>query len=302
MAALERIHAPSQAEFDAAVERRAPFVITGVVDRWRAMSWTKESLKDAVRGRMLVPEVHPEGDYFDTWNRYGFPLAREVEGARLLDLIDAPEGRERFYLSGGLAGLAPSLADDVAIPDFAIRHDGRTNRVGKTMFYGRDTASPLHFHPVTHVTLAQLVGTKTVRLYRPGITDAFYCRSVFETFNHHSKIDFNDLAKYPKFAGVAPDHEHELRPGELLYFPVQWWHVVFSHGLSVAVHLSWLADRRFWHFPSPGRRTAIAKSSLFHGAVRPASYVLTLLAHGRLVDDLSLMLRRSRRAKRAASA
>src|SRR5437868_4682273 len=83
---------PTQMEFDAHVDRKLPFLVTGVADRWPAIErWTSTYLKTVLRDQILVPQVHPGGDYFDTWTRHGWPVAEEVEGSRLVDLIEQPE-------------------------------------------------------------------------------------------------------------------------------------------------------------------------------------------------------------------
>jgi ribosomal protein L16 Arg81 hydroxylase len=70
-----------------------------------------------------------------------------------------------------------------------------------------------------------------VKLIPPKYSDKVYHREGF-----HSEVDFEsvDYNLYPKLAGVRII-EAEIRPGELLFIPVAWWHHVKALDISITV-------------------------------------------------------------------
>ena len=74
----------------------------------------------------------------------------------------------------------PELADDIAVPDYCLL--GRDDELQVNAWFGpAGTVSPLHHDP-THNLLAQAVGSKYIRLYRPDqVGLRFFQRTLLRT-------------------------------------------------------------------------------------------------------------------------
>ena len=98
--------------------------------------------------------------------------------------------------------------------------------------------TPLHHDPHYNL-LAQVVGTKYVRLYHPRHTESLYPYTTGLTQNS-SQIDIDDpdLSAHPAFARVTAE-ECVLYPGQMLFIPPGWWHYVKALSVSFSVSFWW---------------------------------------------------------------
>ena len=109
----------------------------------------------------------------------------------------------------------------------------------------RGTASPLHFDRV-HNLLAQVVGSKYVRLYAPSHSERLYPHPDGPHMNSSQVVDPEDYdhARFPRFAGT-PYVDLVLGAGEMLYIPPRWWHFVESRETSFSVSFWWGREYAF---------------------------------------------------------
>ena len=111
------------------------------------------------------------------------------------------------------------------------------HRVTK-VFAGRDTRSGLHFHPDTEAFLCQVVGRKRVLLFPPEDWSRVYPIDFYSQYVSFSKVVFPrdgawpDPQTLPRLAGSHP-MECVVEPGDVLFIPIHWWHVVWSHGAAI---------------------------------------------------------------------
>jgi hypothetical protein len=113
-----------------------------------------------------------------------------------------------------------------------------------------NTTSSLHFDTHDNLML-QLDGTKELFLWHPN--QSAYMYSDFHTKFGLSPINTDrvDLERFPEF---AKSHAHRalLRPGDALYIPDGWWHVVHSYpgrNLAVAIEFQPLDGDVERHWP-----------------------------------------------------
>ena len=97
-----------------------------------------------------------------------------------------------------------------------------------------NTTSSLHFDTHDVINL-QMYGTKEWFLYEPKIAHHTY-------MDHHTRYGLSpintdrvDLRRFPRFGEVVPKRV-EMNPGDILFVPAMWWHVVSTyHGKNIGV-------------------------------------------------------------------
>jgi hypothetical protein len=138
------------------------------------------------------------------------------------------------------------------------------------MFVGFDSLSGAHYHTGTQALFAGVAGEKTVVFYPPKDSPYLYPHKWYLESYHYSRVNFDqDLSQYPKLKKTHPV-ECTLRPGELLFIPIHWWHLVRGHGFTVNLTLFWRAERRHHHYPTPGLRTDFCRvAKQFFGRFNP---------------------------------
>ena len=103
------------------------------------------------------------------------------------------------------------------------------------------TLSPLHFDRY-HNLLAQVVGSKYIRLYAPEHSEKLYPRKSgpHVVSSQIVEPDADDVReRFPRFAD-APYVDLVLRAGECLYIPPRWWHLVEAREVSFSVSFWWM--------------------------------------------------------------
>lgn len=108
-----------------------------------------------------------------------------------------------------------------------------------------------HFDELENFNVC-LEGSKRFVLAPPGFWE-YYPRSLRRGFGDKSKVfDFDDVdwARYPKLAAkLAQRRELILRPGEMLYLPLGWWHQAESlDDMNINMNF-WLRDRKIFRRP-----------------------------------------------------
>ena len=100
---------------------------------------------------------------------------------------------------------------------------------------GGNTTSSLHFDTHDNLML-QIDGVKEHFLWHPDQSHKTY-------MDFHNKFGLSpinadrvDLDRFPEFA-TAPTHYARVGPGDAVYIPDGWWHVIRSHGRNIAVAL-----------------------------------------------------------------
>lgn len=108
-----------------------------------------------------------------------------------------------------------------------------------------------HFDELENFNL-QLAGAKRFVLAPPNRRN-YYVRSLLKGFGHHSAFANMlevDIARFPRFAGeIAKLQEAVVRPGQMLYIPIGWWHQVHPIGqLNINMNF-WLFDPKLFRRP-----------------------------------------------------
>lgn len=133
----------------------------------------------------------------------------------------------------------PELKDDIRLPDYCCLGEGDEEDITVNAWFGPGgTVSPLHQDPQQNF-LAQVVGSKYIRLYSPEDTGKLYPHQS-QLLHNTSQVEVEnpDAERFPEFA-KAPYLECVLQPGDVLFIPVRHWHYVRSLELSFSVSFWW---------------------------------------------------------------
>jgi hypothetical protein len=210
-----------------------PVIIEDVVGNWPARNkWSMDFLRARFgaepvsyqRGRSL----HDHRDSFVDHSTQ----ASLSEFLQLLEHPDPATAPPYLIAHDKLLDRPPfdSLLDDVV---FDPRYfDARGVLAGRVFFWlgGAGTMTPLH-RDLGNVYLAQIAGRKLVRM-----APSKQLHLVYNEAGYHSEADLDkpDFERYPllKDAWLA---EAIIKPGDLLFIPLGWWHFVKSLDTTISV-------------------------------------------------------------------
>lgn len=245
---IERVTAPSEAEFVAKYLRSGtPVILTDVVTKWPAFErWTPDYLASATAARTFPIAHSPDGTF----------TTNDRKAMTFRELVDAPADARYYAQCVNLGEELPDLARDVRIPGY---FDMKRFNNG-ALWFGRKTTTPIHWHPRTEVFLCQVYGTKRFTLFSPDQYQQLQPRPWnVDDFNGSETSYTGDTGPLEKATAIRCT----LQPGDMIYIPIHWWHLVEADDWSISVVFEWLADgrsRRFW--PQTLRRWSILAAHL----------------------------------------
>lgn len=205
-----------------------PVVIEGALEDWPARTrWTPDYLKRKVGKARVEYQAGRDGDpdfelYKDRHKESG-PFDAFV------DRIRRP-GNDAYLTAYNSATNRSALR----VLDKDVGHLDAWLTPGHGMIWigPGGTFTPLHFD-LTNNLIAQVAGTKELLLVPPSETPKMYNR-------RHVFSDVHDLTD-PERLDACPlardvrSYAVELRPGDILYVPVGWWHQVRARDFSVTL-------------------------------------------------------------------
>ncbi|KAJ3317788.1 Lysine-specific demethylase 8 [Boothiomyces sp. JEL0866] len=224
-----------------------PVILTGALEGWPALKLWKNSsyLKQIGQGRLVPVEVCAKEEASKsflsaTWSHRVVTLDEYIS-----EYVENTQ--EHGYLAQHpLLDQIPELRNDIGIPKYcnattkedAARPDDCIFKDGKdpqmaAWFGPADTVSPIHSDPF-HNVLAQVVGSKYIRLYDTTESDRLYPTDSHLGQNSQVDVQNPDYRKFPLFEGT-PCWQTILGEGELLYIPRNFWHYVRSLEKSFSV-------------------------------------------------------------------
>ncbi|KAA8914515.1 hypothetical protein FN846DRAFT_563585 [Sphaerosporella brunnea] len=252
---------PSLEEFQKYIHTaNRPIIICGAISHWPALqlrSWSSPEylLSLTNGGKRLVP-VEVGRAYTDASWGQKIVTFRDFLDTCMTTCSPAEIG---YLAQHTLFSQIPALRNDITIPDYCYSDPGEPpENVASTSpledplinaWLGpRGTVSPLHTDPYANV-LAQVMGSKYVRLYAPGETARVFPKSIEE-----GGVDMSNTSRVEVEAEGGGDELTEeereewkrakyvecvLKEGELLFIPAGWWHYVRSLEASFSVSFWW---------------------------------------------------------------
>ncbi|XP_060945982.1 lysine-specific demethylase 8 [Limanda limanda] len=251
--AIPRVTCPSLESFNTNhLLPLKPVVLEGTIDHWPALNghrWSIEYLR-SVAGCRTVP-VELGSRYTDEEWSQTLITVNEFIDRYIMNKVSASSSESCICIHEaqrtGLGYLAqhqlfdqiPELKEDIRLPDYCCLGEEDEDNITVNAWFGPGgTVSPLHQDPQQNF-LAQVVGSKYIRLYSPEDTDKLYPHQS-QLLHNTSQVEVEnpDAERFPEFA-KAPYLECVLQPGDVLFIPVQHWHYVRSLELSFSVSYWW---------------------------------------------------------------
>ncbi|NP_001187323.1 lysine-specific demethylase 8 [Ictalurus punctatus] len=235
---VQRVRCPALESFRSEfLESEMPVILEGIIDHWPAFrehTWSIEYLR-AVAGCRTVP-VELGSRYTDEeWSQKLLTVNQFIDHY----IMGQGEATTGYLAQHQLFDQVPELKEDIRIPDYCCLGEGDDDDITINAWFGPGgTISPLHQDPEQNF-LAQVVGRKYIRLYRPEESENLYPHQ-FELLHNTSRVDVEnpDVVQFPDFLN-ASYQECVLEPGDVLFIPKQHWHYVRSLELSFSVSFWW---------------------------------------------------------------
>ncbi|XP_010728852.3 lysine-specific demethylase 8 isoform X2 [Larimichthys crocea] len=236
--AVPRIKCPSLESFNTNyLLPLKPVILEGIIDHWPALNehpWSIEYLRSVAGCRTVPVEVGTR--YTDEeWSQ----TLLTVNGFIDRYILNKDGAAVGYLAQHQLFDQIPELKEDIRLPDYCCLGDGDEDDITVNAWFGPGgTVSPLHQDPQQNF-LAQVMGSKYIRLYSPEDTDKLYPHQS-QLLHNTSQVEVEnpDTERFPEFA-KAPYLECVLQPGEVLFIPVQHWHYIRSLELSFSVSFWW---------------------------------------------------------------
>jgi hypothetical protein len=232
------VHAPSTQDFKSLyADKNKPVLITGVVSKWGAYSMWKTDYFNSFAADRSVPVKHMvNGSYLGA-------ITKIMKLKDYLEIIDKPvANKERYYLSEQpVADLFPEIVNDYSVPEYI-----ESDKYLSVCYIGSNVNSQIHFHPYGKALLCVVSGRKRVKLFAPDQTRYLYQKFNFSKINDEP-VNLKDFPLYKN----AKYYECEVNAGEMLFFPIYWWHAVETDDFTTALVFFWDDPRKVrWHPPA----------------------------------------------------
>lgn len=206
-----------------------PVVIRGAITGWPAIAaWSPTALKERFGTREYnaqvnlptrVPSMHLSKDY-----------TRRMRLDEFIGLMLSTPADRPCYLHQRSIAQFPSLEHDVRFEEFT----GPAAEPTDNLWIGSaGTKTSLHFD-YQHGILAQVFGTKRLLLIAPEHSRYLH---VLPGIIQKSQVDAEapDLKLYQKYA-KAKVFEGVIEPGDAIFIPRGWWHMVRALSASISVN------------------------------------------------------------------
>lgn len=120
---------------------------------------------------------------------------------------------------------------------------GKEPKFRRMLFLGIDTFSTAHYHrQCDQALLCQLEGEKVVRLFPPAVAKHLSLWPWYAPRSNHSQIRFSGTEQDTELLPDAAKSEMievTVRPGQALYIPDHWVHLVYGRKENISVTYFW---------------------------------------------------------------
>ena len=223
---IQHLVSPTRRLFaEKVVSPAQPALIKGAMTDWNCLKWTDTYLAQQLRDQKFRVNQNSDG-------RFGIRSTRPRPGERAImctfseflrlmeDAPDCVHYMEQVPLNESTQRLREEV-DFVAFLDTSLV-------ASVNLWYSqKDSRIPLHWDSRDNI-LAQVRGSKSVKLYSPEQTENLYPGLEGEQWASEIDMDAPDLNRYPGFREATMAAELTLHEGEMLYIPRRWWHHIIT--------------------------------------------------------------------------
>lgn len=230
---IDRCTKLSRVEFrDRYYAKNRPVILTGLMTNWRAMTaWTPDYLKRVAGDQTVEVMAGREADPKYEMNARAH--RKKMRFAEYVDLVYSGKITNDYYLVANNAffqkpEMRPLLKDFIAFPEYLSQTT--ENRQCFLWFGPAGTVTPLH-HDTSNILLAQVAGRKRYRLIPSS-----QWQYVYNSDGVFSEVDCENpnFDRCPGFRNASVI-DIVMKPGEVLFVPVGWWHQVRALDVSITV-------------------------------------------------------------------
>ena len=288
-----RLSSPD-AEFaeECAAGGRPVVLRNSVVERWRARRhWSPGYLQSRIsringvyknRNRWFGPyydsskpltHLSPRSNNYDT--------NVSMDGKRLFKKLRQPSEGEFLYFTGDIDQLGEWAVEE--IQPFSELLVLNPQRSSVNVWMGQPRVIAHCHYDGYHNFYAQLYGTKKFTLFRPEDWPGLYPYPFLHPSHAQTQVNLSDIGERERFPLSLKTRALEvvLNPGDLLYMPPLWFHLVESLDTSISVNV-WTDSRQTLSveemFAGSLPTEAVEWSSRQHKAVATSLMIHKLLA------------------------
>lgn len=193
----------------------------------------------AEQGAVIVPVQRSRTRMFAGKDGDGDQGAIEMS---LRDLVEhvrgtCPHAGWLYLQELSISAFLPWLAGAIALPDI-LAGDVKTD---VRLWIGPASCATVLHHDRSDNLLMQLDGRKHITLFDPYQSRYLYAYPADSPHHHMSRISFAngvDLEQFPLFARTASLCT-ALGPGDALFIPAYWWHLIESESATVSINAWW---------------------------------------------------------------
>ena len=208
----------------------APVILEGWINQWSAVSsltpkFFKTEYPEVVFPTIVNAPVTGSIGFLSHKDHY-----HPMRIAEIISLLENPQKSCR--VKDIPIQKFPGLEKYCNFEDFMGHH--KEKKFTSVWLGGPGTSSTLHWDPWNNF-LAQFYGRKFVVLYPPEESKNLY---PFDGYVQTSRLDplSIDYDTYPKYQSVKTLMIGELNPGDLLYFPFAWWHLIRNEEVTIGLN------------------------------------------------------------------
>ncbi len=220
------------------LRRHTPVVLTSCTSDWPAISnWSLDYLAETHQDHTVQVESYPTNNRTNIYTYVEMTVADYIKA-----VCGNASNRKSFYLADTeLEKSLPHVTEDVAQP--ALIPNCPSVRTG--LFLGHDTFSAAHYHRNrSQALLCQITGEKEVLLYPANDTKKLYPHPWYGLRPNFSRIEMelesrrDSFEAYPRLKH-AKEYCVTLKPGECLFIPDHWMHIVTGFDDNVSLTYFW---------------------------------------------------------------